>query len=41
MKEVTHVYFVPGMAADVSIFEFIKLPETILSGPYASMEDSR
>ncbi|MGY3793540.1 alpha/beta hydrolase [uncultured Aquimarina sp.] len=27
MKEVTHVYFVPGMAADVSIFEFIKLPE--------------
>lgn len=28
MKEVTHVYFVPGMAADVSIFEFIELPET-------------
>jgi len=27
MEEVTHVYFVPGMAADVSIFEFIKLPE--------------
>ncbi|SEL45227.1 hypothetical protein SAMN04487910_2497 [Aquimarina amphilecti] len=27
MKEVTHVYFVPGMAADVSIFEYIKLPE--------------
>ncbi|WP_298311650.1 alpha/beta hydrolase [uncultured Aquimarina sp.] len=27
MKEVTHVYFVPGMAADVSIFEYISLPE--------------
>ncbi|QKX06263.1 alpha/beta hydrolase [Aquimarina sp. TRL1] len=28
MKEqVTNIYFVPGMAADVSIFEFIKLPE--------------
>ncbi|WP_108803788.1 MULTISPECIES: alpha/beta hydrolase [unclassified Aquimarina] len=27
MKEVTHVYFVPGMAADVSIFEYINLPE--------------
>jgi len=27
MKQVTHVYFVPGMAADVSIFEFIELPE--------------
>ena len=26
-QEVRHVYFVPGMAADVSIFEFIKLPE--------------
>jgi len=29
MKEVTHVYFVPGMAADISIFEFINLPETL------------
>lgn len=27
MEEVTHVYFVPGMAADVSIFEFIELPK--------------
>ncbi|WP_035084552.1 alpha/beta hydrolase [Aquimarina latercula] len=27
MKEVTHVYFVPGMAADVSIFEYINLSE--------------
>ncbi|WP_299256560.1 alpha/beta hydrolase [uncultured Aquimarina sp.] len=27
MEEVTHVYFVPGMAADVSIFENISLPE--------------
>ncbi len=27
MKEVNHVYFVPGMAADVSIFEFINLPK--------------
>ncbi|MDH7447222.1 alpha/beta fold hydrolase [Aquimarina sp. 2201CG14-23] len=27
MEEVTHIYFVPGMAADVSIFEFIDLPE--------------
>ncbi len=27
MQEVRHVYFVPGLAADVSIFEFIKLPE--------------
>ncbi|MHA7057599.1 alpha/beta hydrolase [Aquimarina sp. M1] len=27
MKQVNHVYFVPGMAADVSIFEFINLPE--------------
>ncbi len=26
-EEVIHVYFVPGMAADVSIFEFIRLPE--------------
>ncbi|SHI58353.1 alpha/beta hydrolase [Aquimarina spongiae] len=26
-QEVTHVYFVPGMAADVSIFEHIRLPE--------------
>ncbi|WP_438422897.1 alpha/beta hydrolase [Aquimarina macrocephali] len=26
-QEVSHVYFVPGMAADVSIFEYIKLPE--------------
>jgi len=26
-QEVTHVYFVPGMAANVSIFELIKLPE--------------
>ncbi|WP_025741665.1 class I SAM-dependent methyltransferase [Aquimarina pacifica] len=25
-QEVTHVYFMPGMAADVSIFDFIKLP---------------
>lgn len=29
MEEVTHVYFVPGMAADVSIFEFIELPKDI------------
>ncbi|MFD2561340.1 alpha/beta hydrolase [Aquimarina rubra] len=27
MKQVNHVYFVPGMAADVSIFEFINLPK--------------
>ncbi|MEW7291548.1 alpha/beta hydrolase [Aquimarina sp. 2304DJ70-9] len=27
-QQVTYVYFVPGMAADVSIFEYIKLPET-------------
>lgn len=27
-QEVSHVYFVPGMAADISIFEFIKLPKT-------------
>ncbi|UZO80741.1 alpha/beta hydrolase [Aquimarina sp. ERC-38] len=27
MERVTHVFFVPGMAADVSIFEHIKLPE--------------
>jgi len=27
VQEVSHVYFVPGMAADVSIFENIKLPE--------------
>ena len=27
-QEVSHVYFVPGMAADISIFEFIKLPTT-------------
>ncbi|WP_062059494.1 alpha/beta hydrolase [Aquimarina longa] len=26
-QEVSHVYFVPGMAADVSIFEFIDLPK--------------
>ncbi|WP_074410219.1 MULTISPECIES: alpha/beta hydrolase [Aquimarina] len=26
-QEVSHVYFVPGMAADVSIFEYIKLPK--------------
>ncbi len=26
-QDVSHVYFVPGMAADVSIFEFINLPE--------------
>ncbi len=26
MEEVTHVYFVPGLAADVSIFEYIELP---------------
>ncbi|MBL0685716.1 alpha/beta hydrolase family protein [Aquimarina mytili] len=26
-QQVTHVYFIPGMAADVSIFEHIKLPE--------------
>jgi len=26
-QEVSHVYFVPGLAADVSIFENIKLPE--------------
>lgn len=26
-QEVSHVYFVPGMAADISIFEFIKLPK--------------
>ena len=26
-QQVEHVYFVPGMAADVSIFEYIKLPE--------------
>ncbi len=26
-QEVNHVYFVPGMAADVSIFEYIKLPK--------------
>ncbi|WP_378188357.1 alpha/beta hydrolase [Aquimarina sp. W85] len=25
-QQVEHVYFVPGMAADVSIFEYIKLP---------------
>ncbi|EZH74019.1 alpha/beta hydrolase [Aquimarina atlantica] len=25
-QEVSYVYFVPGMAADVSIFEYIKLP---------------
>ncbi len=27
LQEVSHVYFMPGMAADVSIFEYIKLPE--------------
>ncbi len=27
-QEVSHVYFVPGMAADVSIFENIRLPES-------------
>ncbi len=27
LQEVSHVYFVPGMAADVSIFENIKLPD--------------
>ena len=27
MEQVTHVYFIPGMAANVSIFEHIKLPE--------------
>ena len=27
MKEVTHIYLVPGLAADVSIFEFINLPK--------------
>ncbi len=27
LQEVNHVYFVPGMAADVSIFDFIKLPK--------------
>lgn len=27
MEEVIHVYFVPGMAADVSIFEYINLPK--------------
>ncbi|MBQ0732812.1 alpha/beta fold hydrolase [Aquimarina celericrescens] len=27
LQEVSHVYFIPGMAADVSIFEHIKLPE--------------
>ena len=26
-KEIIHVYCVPGMAASVSIFEFIQLPE--------------
>ncbi|WP_109437014.1 MULTISPECIES: alpha/beta fold hydrolase [Aquimarina] len=26
-QEVSYVYFVPGLAADVSIFEYIKLPE--------------
>ncbi len=26
-QEVTHVYFVPGMAANISIFEYIKLPD--------------
>lgn len=26
-KEIVHVYFVPGMAASSSIFEYIKLPE--------------
>ena len=26
-KEVIHIYCVPGMAANVSIFEFLKLPE--------------
>ena len=26
-QQVTHVYFVPGLAANVSIFEHIKLPE--------------
>ncbi|WP_372919750.1 alpha/beta hydrolase [Salegentibacter sp.] len=26
-KELTHVYFMPGLAANSSIFEFIKLPE--------------
>ena len=26
-KEIIHVYCVPGMAADVSIFEFLRLPE--------------
>ncbi|WP_378172230.1 alpha/beta hydrolase [Aquimarina sp. SS2-1] len=29
MKQVRHVYFVPGMAADVSIFDFIQLPEDL------------
>ncbi len=27
LQEVSHIYFIPGMAADVSIFENIKLPE--------------
>lgn len=26
-EEVIHIYFLPGMAANVSIFEFIKLPD--------------
>ncbi|MDY8137224.1 alpha/beta hydrolase [Aquimarina sp. 2201CG5-10] len=26
-QEVSHIYFVPGMAADVSIFEYIELPK--------------
>ncbi len=26
-QQVTHVYFVPGLAADVSIFEYINLPK--------------
>ncbi len=27
-QDVSHIYFVPGLAADVSIFEFIDLPES-------------
>lgn len=28
-KELLHIYFVPGLAASISIFEHIKLPETV------------
>ena len=37
-QELIHVYFMPGMAANSSIFEYIKLPEDLFKVHYLEWE---